>query len=158
MKEHVQVRVRFIGKCNTLEQMRGENLPGSCTKTKERAEEVQRSTVFSGSPKETEWTHAEPRQGDRQRTQRETTGQAIRATKIVTWQRNKRLSKKTRRNSRHGNKVQKLQQVEQLLQTEVYISYKISRSRKVLLEILTHTESVWNTKDIDIKYVFVSCA
>jgi len=59
-------------------------LHGSWTKTKVRAEEVQRSTVFSGSPKETERPHAGSRQGDRQRTQWETAVQAIQATKIVT--------------------------------------------------------------------------
>jgi len=40
----------------------------------------------------------------------------------------------------------------------LYILYKISRSRKVLLEILTVMESVWNTKDGDIIYVLVGCA
>jgi len=40
----------------------------------------------------------------------------------------------------------------------LYILYKISRSRKVLLEILTEMQSVWNTKDGDIKYVLVGCA
>ena len=33
--------------------------------------------------------------------------------------------------------------------------YKISRSRKVLLKILTDMEFVWNTKDGNINYVFV---
>ena len=33
--------------------------------------------------------------------------------------------------------------------------YKISRFRKVLLEILTDMESEWNTKDGDMKYLFV---
>jgi len=37
----------------------------------------------------------------------------------------------------------------------LYILYKISRCWKVLLEILADMESVWNTKDGDIKYVFV---
>jgi len=40
----------------------------------------------------------------------------------------------------------------------LYILYKISRSRNVLLDILTDMESVWNTKDGDIKYVLVGCA
>jgi len=40
----------------------------------------------------------------------------------------------------------------------LYILNKISRYRKVLLEILTDMESVWNTKDGDIKYVLAGCA
>jgi len=40
----------------------------------------------------------------------------------------------------------------------LYILYKISRFRKVLLEIWTDMESVWNNKDGDLKYVFVGCA
>jgi len=38
------------------------------------------------------------------------------------------------------------------------ILYKISWFQKVLLEVLRDMESVWNTKDGDIKYVFVGCA
>jgi len=40
----------------------------------------------------------------------------------------------------------------------LHILCKISRSRKVLLEILTDMESVWNIKEGDVKYVFVGCA
>ena len=40
----------------------------------------------------------------------------------------------------------------------LYISYKISRFRKVLLEILTDMESVWNTKDGNITCVLMGCA
>jgi len=42
--------------------------------------------------------------------------------------------------------------------SKLYNLYKISWSRKVLLEILTDMESVWNTKDGDIKYVLVGSA
>ena len=45
-----------------------------------------------------------------------------------------------------------------LVKSILYILYTISRFRKVLLEILTDMEFVWNTKDGDIKYVFVGCA
>jgi len=34
----------------------------------------------------------------------------------------------------------------------LYILYKFSRFRKMLLAILTDMESVSNTKDVDIKY------
>jgi len=39
----------------------------------------------------------------------------------------------------------------------LYILYKISRSRKVLLEILTDMEFARNTKDSAIKYVLMGC-
>jgi len=39
----------------------------------------------------------------------------------------------------------------------LYILYKISRFRKVLLEMLTDMQSVWNTTDGDMKYVLVDC-
>jgi len=40
----------------------------------------------------------------------------------------------------------------------LHILYKIPKSRKVLLEISTDMESVWNTKDVHTKYVFAGCA
>jgi len=43
------------------------------------------------------------------------------------------------------------------LKCVLYISCKISRFRKVLLEILTDMESVWNTKDGDMKCVRGLC-
>jgi len=43
------------------------------------------------------------------------------------------------------------------IRSMLYILYKISRSRKVLLDILTDMESLWNTKDGDIIYVLVGC-
>jgi len=112
----------------------------------------------SGSPKKTEWPRAESEQGDRQRREWETTVHKQDKQRKLSLSRGTNDFLKSTTEQQTWEKSTKTSASRAVLQTVLYILYKISRFRNVLLEILTDMGSVWNTNDGDIKYVFVGCA